>query len=163
MTLRLLEIIYSKLDFLKEFDNVFWVASITGFFLLFRKSNLLPDTVKGFNGRKQLRRQDLCFTDSNVVVGIHWAKNHQFGRKLLTFPLPRINGSLLCPVTALERLFKFTKPKPHEHVFKFSNGNSLTYRCFRRSCVASWQLRDWRTVGSSVATATAEAGLLLPF
>ena len=97
----ILQDVHKVLDFNSEDDTVFWAICLTAFFLLFRKSNLLPDTKYGFNGNRQLRWCDIVFTDTNAIVGIRWAKNHQFSRQLLTFPLPKIKGSCISPVTAL--------------------------------------------------------------
>ena len=78
----ILEKIYSVMDFTREEDVVFWCACVFAFFLLFRKSNLVLDKPWSFDGDKQLRRSDLIFTGRHIVVGIRWAKNHQFSREL---------------------------------------------------------------------------------
>ena len=59
ITRRLLEAMHAQLDHNDEFDVVFWCACIMGFFLLFRKSNLVPDSRWGFDPNKQLKRMDL--------------------------------------------------------------------------------------------------------
>ena len=105
MTPQVLEKIYHKLKFKLEVDLVFWSALITAFFLLFRKSNLLPNKKCGFKRKRWLCRDNIMFTDENVIVGIRWTKNKQSGNELFTFPLPIIPGSVLCPVTALKTLF----------------------------------------------------------
>ena len=103
------------------------------FLLLFRKSNLLPNTKYGFDGQRQLRQQD-CVVDwrtRRVIVGIRWAKNHQFSRELLMFPLPELPGSVLCPLTALCNVRKMIAHTPQSHVFALPSGASLTYRKFQ--------------------------------
>ena len=78
MTPALLRKIHQQLDFRNTDHILFWGVCIIGFFLLFRKSNLIPDTKTGFLPGKQLRKKDICLTKTNAVVGIRWAKNEQF-------------------------------------------------------------------------------------
>ena len=127
VTLKILEQVYRQFNMNVEEDRLVWGAALTAFFLLFRKSNLLPLTKTGFNKDKQLTRGDLTFTGTNLVVGITWSKNHQFGRNLLTFPLPFILDSCLCPVTAIFRILITNKASSGAHLFSFRDGTSLTY------------------------------------
>ena len=131
MTPALLRKIYDQLDHRDPHDAVFWAASLLAFFLLFRKSNLVPETQQGYDHKKQLSRGDVVLTDVNAVVGIRWAKNHQFLRELLTFPLPRLTGSKLCPVAALENMMRLVPGNREEHMFKLPKGGSLTYKVFQ--------------------------------
>ena len=131
MTPEWLEKMIPFLDFNTEMDTLFWTACLVAFFLLFRKSNLLPESQLAFNTLQQLKRNDLIFTGQHIIVGIRWAKTHQFSRELLTFPLPLIRGHPLCPVTAINRVFKQIKRGSRDHLFSFSNGTSLTYPAFQ--------------------------------
>ena len=123
--------IYGKLDLSLKEDALFWLCCIMGFFLLFRKSNLLPDTLRGFDPSKQLRWEDLVYTGHNIIVGIRWSKTDQFGRELKTYPLPVIPGSFLCPLNAIRNVLKFTGCKGTDHIFARGDGTSLTYRQFQ--------------------------------
>ena len=113
-------------------DIVFWGACLLAFFLLFRKSNLIPDTKHGFDASRQLKRDDITFQNRTATVGIRWAKNEQFSRELLTFPLPRLPGSVLCPVTAVRNIFRKVPGPPGQHLFALPNGGSLSYRFFQK-------------------------------
>ena len=130
MTPYILEKIYTVLNFSSELDTVFWAALLTSFFLLLRKSNLVPNTKWGYNKKQQLRRDDILFTHDRAIVALRWSKTHQFTNELFTFPLPYISGSPLCPVKALNRLFIKIKIPNDKHLFAFSDGSSLTYRAF---------------------------------
>ena len=130
MTPTLLRAIHKELNHDNEEDKLFRAVCITAFFLLFRKSNLIPDKTFGFEIDKQLARKDIYFTNINAVVGIRWSKTHQFSRELLTFPLPRLDGSVLCPVRALRNVLDTIPGKPEAHLFARSDGSSLTYRQF---------------------------------
>ena len=110
---------------------MFWCACIIASFLLFRKSNLVPDVATGFDPEKQLKRSDFFFTSNNVIVGIRWAKNEQFNRELLTFPLPIIPNSVLCPVKTILNVFITVRGHPSQHLLALGNGTSLTYRRFQ--------------------------------
>ena len=131
MTPEWLEKMIPFLDFNTEMDTLFWTACLVAFFFLFRKSNLLPESQLTFNTLQQLKRNDLIFTGQHLIVGIRWAKTHQFSRELLTFPLPLIRGHRLCPVAAINRVFKQIKRGSRDHLFSFSNGTSLTYPAFQ--------------------------------
>ena len=132
ITPKLLLIIHNRLDFSKEDDCIFWCVCLFAFYLLFRKSNLLPDKQFSFNPDMQLKWEDLVFTGKNIVVGIRWAKNHQIGRDLMTYPLPILHNSPLCPLQALRNLRRFYKHQPHHHLFRRSSAASFTYSQFQR-------------------------------
>ena len=127
----LLSLMYDHLDTTKPEDAVFWTICVFAFFLLFRKSNLVPDTLTGFRADRHLTRDDVIITRDNVIVGIRWAKNHQFGRELLTFPMPILHGSKMCPLAALQNMFAVIQGTEHEFLFKLGNNKCFTYRQFQ--------------------------------
>ena len=133
MTPTLLKQIYSHLDMTNQLHVVFWGVCILSFLLLFRKSNMVPDLANDFNGKKQLRHADifLDYQNHRVVVGIRWVKNHQFTKELLTFPLPKLPGSVLCPMRAVEHIKAARKWSNEQHLFQLQDGTSLTYRRFQ--------------------------------
>ena len=90
MTPLILRVIHAHLNHDDPVHAVFWCACLFTFLLLFRKSNLLPDTVYRFDPEHQLKHSDCVLQEDkqHIVVGIRWAKNHQFSCELLTFPLP---------------------------------------------------------------------------
>ena len=90
---------------------VFWTASLFAFFLLFRKSNLIPDTAEGFDSKKPLKFKDCCVLHDRIIVGIRWAKNAQFSHELLTFALPLLPGSQLCPVKVFLDMKRLVRSK----------------------------------------------------
>ena len=67
---------------------------------------------------------------NHLVVGIRWAKNHQFGRELLTYPLPILH-TWLCPLKALRNVRKYIKPDAHDPLFRLPSGDVFTYRMFQ--------------------------------
>ena len=133
MTPSILHAIYAHLDHNNPIHVVFWCVCLFAFLLLFRKSNLLPNTVYAFDPEKQLKHSNCVIEQKKkrIVVGIRWAKNHQFSRELLTFPLPELNGSILCPLRALRNLRKLVPNEEDSHLFALPTGGSLTYRRFQ--------------------------------
>ena len=133
MTPRILRLIHSSLNHDNPVHVVFWGICLLAFPLLFRKSNLIPTKVHGFNPKQQLRHED-CFLDFNnekVVVGIRWAKNHQFSKELLTFSLPFLRNSVLCPLRAIINIRRLIPFAPSDHLFQLPQGGSMTYRRFQ--------------------------------
>ena len=127
MTAHYLAEIKKLLDFGKEDDVILWAILLVGFFLLLRKSNLVPDTAMAFNPDKQLKRGDLKFHKDHVKVVLRWTKNNQF-KQALRFALPRIPGLELCPVDALLLLFALVPGNENDLVFKRTSGACFTYR-----------------------------------
>ena len=106
---------------------MFWAVTLLGFFLLFRKSNLVPDTLEGFQGDKQISWGDLQFLPDRVLCAIRWTKTNQFWEEKLVFPLPKMQESKLCPVKALERVINSRVTVKQHHCFRRANGTSFTY------------------------------------
>ena len=109
-------------DFTCPLDSTFWAMCLVAFFLLLRKSNLVPDSYAAFNVNKQLCRYDFEFFAQEVRVTLRWTKTNQFG-KHEQFSLPRIPGSSICPWTALM------------HMQNLLPGGEI---CFRRPDGKSW-------------------------
>ena len=134
VTPHILRMVHSVVNMDDPDEAVFWTICLMAFFLLFRKSNLVPDTQTGFNSRRQVKHLDCVVTRDRIIVGIRWAKNIQFSRELLTFPLPKLKGSVLCPYSALINMRRLVPWTGDDHLFKLRNGNSFTYRRFQNLC-----------------------------
>lgn len=123
----------SLLDPEKQEDSVFWAILLTGFFLLLRKSNLVPDTQNSFNGEKQLTRKQVKVRKHCVKITVFWSKTIQFHQRKLQLKIYRIKNSPLCPVQAFKKLFKVSHPHPDQSCFLCADGlpfsyNMLNYR-----------------------------------
>jgi hypothetical protein len=92
--------IFELLDILKPYDATFWCLFLHAFFLMFRKSNLVPNSVKQFDERKQLCTQNIKYDRSKgmLIFDICWSRTIQCGEKTLYMPLVEIPNSSLCPV-----------------------------------------------------------------
>ena len=55
-----------------------WSLILFMFFLMLRKSNVMPESTKSFDSRKQLIRQDIQVHDNMLTVNMKWSKTRQF-------------------------------------------------------------------------------------
>ena len=116
MTPKLLVAIKSTLDLQLTEDTTFWAICLTAFYLLLRKSNLVPDSLTEINERHLLVRQDLEWSEHCVMVTLKWSKMNQFGEHVC-FPLPRIANSQLCPYSAMAQALLKTPYSPRDLCF----------------------------------------------
>ena len=117
MTPQILREIYTFLDMSKSDDITFWCLCLFMFFLMARKSNLVPISVEDFDPSKQLIRQDVKVFQDVLVVLIKWSKTNQFGSRLLQVPLVAIPESVLCPVLAFKNMIRATPALVHDPAF----------------------------------------------
>lgn len=114
-------------------DVTFWAACVLAFMLMLRKSNLVPDKVTDFDPEKQLACRHVKFVGSTAAwVDIVWSKTLQFRQKVLKYPLLRIHGSALCPVTALKRMVELVPGRPSGPLFVKTNGQPWMYSQFQQ-------------------------------
>jgi hypothetical protein len=62
--------ILTKLDLNNPCDATFWCLFLHVFFLLFRKSNLVPNSVSSFKAEKQLNRKNSVYDPDIATIGI---------------------------------------------------------------------------------------------
>ena len=90
MTPMIMAEISKIVDFTSEFQLVCFVAMLLGFFLLSRKSYLVPVAVRGKNGfdpKKQFQRKDFRFGKYTILANIKWSKMLQNADRRLEIPL----------------------------------------------------------------------------
>ena len=108
-----------------------WALFLIAFFLFLRKSNLVPNTTKSFDPKKQLTRADFVLGDQVLLCKIRWSKTIQYGQRVLVLPLFALPGSPLCPVTAYKHMIaEFPTVEGHDPAFQVRNGKKvipLTY------------------------------------
>ena len=101
MTPQILLNTHQFVDIHHEFEVTCFTALLTGFFLLLRKSNLIPDNQtgkKGFDPAKQLQRGYLKIGHKTIVVDIKWSKAIQRNGQILQLPLLPLMTKKLCPM-----------------------------------------------------------------
>lgn len=128
------EILWEFFGFL-DMDNpshiCFWCLFLFGFFLMLRKSNLVPDSMKSFDETKNLQRKDILMNKRMLIVLIKWSKTIQFGQRKLQIPLLSNPGSPLCPVWAFKRMIKYCPVSSSSPAFSYYEGHDIhviTYR-----------------------------------
>ena len=101
ITLDLLKGIFLRLDLTTPLDRTFLAACLVAFFSVFRKSNLLVESLSDFDPNRHLCVHDATFLPNGTILTIRWSKVIQVRERILHIPLPKIGNSPLCPYTAL--------------------------------------------------------------
>ena len=138
VTTDILSRIIQRLDLYTPGNMAFSAAMLVAFFGFFRKANVCP-VQAGTNPVMDLspvRRCDFEFSEDMglVWVNLRRTKTIQFGQRTLRVPLPAIPGSVLCPVTALSRLFSAVPGHPEDFAFSFPDTSgrltNFTHKAF---------------------------------
>ena len=94
---------------------------LLAFFGFLRMSNIAPHSRAQFDPQRHLLRQDIIFGDPGAHVLLKWTKTLQDRSAHHFVQIPKLNNSLLCPVTALRHLLN-TRPAPcHTPLFVFKS------------------------------------------
>ena len=136
ITPQILKEIRENLDMGKDNDVTKWALYLIAFFVVCRKSNLVPDTANRYNKEKQLSRGHFHKVGQDLRVTMTWTKTIQFNERKLVVPIPRIRESNLCPVKAFTNMIKKVPAKPDEPAFLKVNKKGQkcpwTYRLFNK-------------------------------
>ena len=161
MTPAILFKISSVLDISSPVDSVYWCLFLFAFFLLARKSNLVPTTKEDLKQRKFLLRGDVVIHRHLLVVTMFWSKTIQSGERLLHTPLVAIPQSILCPVLAFKRMCSFIKASAEDPLFLLPSKRPVSYQMFQnklKSCIskigldpADFSSHSFRRGGASLA------------
>ncbi len=126
ITPEILNKIYFELNHRDPADSTLWCMMLLGFFLMLRKSNLVPLSQQNFDPQKNLCRGDITCAPDCMLVVIKWSKTIQFGERKLTLPLVAIDKSYLCPVRAFKKMTKLN-PAPEKGPAFVVRGKPVTY------------------------------------
>jgi hypothetical protein len=116
---------YPFLDLRNLFDATAWCVLLFGFFLLARKSNLVPNSASAFDSDKQLCRGDVCAGQDHLIVSFRWSKTIQFGERELLIPLVSVPGSVVCPVKAYNHMCRLVPALPASPAFVYRRKGKL--------------------------------------
>ena len=122
---------YFIMDMHNKDDVVFWCLFLFAFFLVARKSNLVPTSCADIANSKCLLQRDVVPVDNHLEVTMNWSKVIQFGERKLVTPLLKLEGSYLCPVRAYERMVEGKKGITDSPLFVLKRGSSITYAMFQ--------------------------------
>ncbi|XP_060578252.1 uncharacterized protein LOC132735327 [Ruditapes philippinarum] len=130
--------IFKCLDFTQVDNVVFWCLFLFAFFLLARKSNLVPTNLRDLQNPKFLLRKDIVNLGTYLLVKMKWSKTIQAGERILEVPLHSIDHSCLCPVSAYNNMIKVVPGKANDPLFSLGSNKPVTYAIFMRklkSCI----------------------------
>ena len=96
------------------FKSIFLIA----FFRFFRISNLAPHSLTSFDATRHLTMRDITVSSHFMQIKVKWSKTLQTRDKFHVVTLPRLPGSVLCPVKALKKVLKLYHPDPDSPLFQ---------------------------------------------
>ena len=129
-------------NFTEIIDMLAWTATLVGFYMFLRKSNLVPDTMTTFNPLQQFQRKDLLLTspEQAVMAEIRWSKTIQFRKKILRVPVLPAQNKVICPVFWIHHMINTVKAGPLDPAFAIPSANG-TLALSANQLVA--RLRKW--------------------
>jgi integrase len=153
ITPELLQEIHALLDLGNPLHATIWCLYIMSFFLMARKSNMVPNSKAGFRPSKQLCRRDVTVEDDCLLVNIKWSKTIQYGQRSYIVPLVAIPHDILCPVLAFRNMVKLVPGKSSGPTFLVRNSKGhmkpFTYKLYQSSIKALVALTGRNPVGYS--------------
>jgi len=139
ITLAILTNIYDCLDFSCKDNTVYWCLFLFAFYLVARKSNLVPTSKVDILSGRFLHISDVDIFEDYLLVHFYWTKTIQFRERELICPLVKINNEKLCPVSAFKNLLNLKLHNNLGAIFTTDDGSIVTYYRFQkklRECVA---------------------------
>ena len=103
-----------------------WTGLLLGFYMFLHKSNLVPDTMDGFDGEHQFCRGDLNLLgpDKTMMVEIRWSKTIQHREKILRVPVLPAKNKAICPVFWVHYMVQKIPAQTGEPVLTLVCGNN---------------------------------------
>ena len=113
ITIEILLRLFSQFDFSKHLHVCMRALFLVAFFSFLRISNLVPYELSDIVDPQacHLTPSNVTFTSQGALLRITHTKTIQFRERQLEIPLPRIPGSPLCPVTALQQYLASVQQK----------------------------------------------------
>ena len=92
------------------------------FFRFLPYANLVPIFTLTLHIGKHLYRGDTLFEQTEAVIIVKWSKMLQTINKGTYVIIPRLNNNMLCPVKALENMFKEFPASRNAPLFSHQSG-----------------------------------------
>ena len=116
-------------------------ALVVGFTLFLRKSNLVPETIQGFNKQEQLTVEDVWCGKNLMMVEIKWSKTLQARDRELLLPLIPAKTPQLCAVRWIKYLLNHRKKvSVGQPLFAYYSGGQLIPLTYEK---LSGRLKAW--------------------
>lgn len=108
-------------------------AVVMLFHTFFRLSNLAAVTTIQFDHHRQLTRGDVSVTREGLSIRHKWSKSHQSSAHSVIVNVPRVKGSVLCPVAAYLDMLSYVPTRhPRQPMLMFNDGNHMPAPYIRR-------------------------------
>ena len=149
MTPELLLRLSKVVNYMDEVELVAWVATLLGFYMFMRRSNLVPDSVDNYNIKEQFCRGDLNLTglETAMMTEVRWSKTLQFREKVLRFPVLPASNKAICPVFWTHHMVNRIPAKPTDPAFTIKvNGETLALSANQ----LIYRIRKWITLVGEV-------------
>ena len=104
--------------------QVFKAIYLLSFFSFLRLSNLVPHAASAFNPLKHLAQADVMFYQQTAVILVKWSKTMQSNNTVRLLTIPKLSGSVLCPVTAIRNLLAITPSARNRPLFQYKLGTN---------------------------------------
>ena len=119
-----------------SFQKCFWATCLVAFYSFFRKSTLLQKTVCDHNCKQDLCRKDVWFNDQGAIIRVKQTKTLRNFDRELQVPLPKVSGSILCPVQALQSMLVDVNQPMDAPLFMYKRSGKavpLTHQLFTKA------------------------------
>ena len=126
---------HTVLDMSVPFNVVTWSLFLIAFFSMSRKSNLVP--TQGQKLKHHINRRNIKLINDVLFIKFKSSKTNQDGSRYHIVPLPSIDNSVLCPVSAYRNMCKCVNlPSKDLPAFSYrkSNNKIVPYTYMLISC-----------------------------
>ena len=117
--------IRSLLDPSSIFQTSLWCLFLFCFYMMCRKSSIVPPTKTAFDSNKFLSRNDVVCTPFGLLVTLKYSKTNQHGDNNVVIPLHANPGSSLCPVQAFNDMCAKNPVNSSDPLFCYLNQGRL--------------------------------------
>ena len=114
--------LFEQVEIAQELEAVAWTAVLVGFCLIFRISNLGPETRDKFQLGRDLARGDLTWENGVWNVQVRWTKTLQYKNRIIKAPLVPCLNKTICPVFWITRMIKVILAVDNEPLFLVREG-----------------------------------------
>ena len=111
--------ISTVVDYTDHIEMVAWVATLVGFTMFLRKSNLVPEAMDKFEPNHQFMRMDIHLTSplEPMMCNLRWTKTIQFKQKILRLPVLPVENKKICPVLWMHYMINTIPASPTDPAF----------------------------------------------
>ena len=98
---------------------------LLAFLGFFRLASLVPPSVGSFDNSRFPLVQDLVWAKPGLHFILKCSKTMQTSGQFKVVQIPKLSGSSLCPVTALQRLIKVRRLQPQDPLFVINHNSQI--------------------------------------